>query len=279
MIPEFLQGCCSALVPALSLLLSPGIDVQPETPAVPAGLECLIDAYPDFLDRAVHDEERGWMLLWLDGTRMQWDDGKADKTFEEKLNSPDLEDQMSISYLPGKDYPHPGVNDDPGRIRYEPFFKKMYGDSAQAVRARLVRVIWLPEKVNRRLKATKVNRVDRALSAVSGEFDKLPSKTRKYVEETSGPFNWRTIKGTNRLSSHSFGSAIDVGVKYSNYWKWSKPGADGKYEYKNRFPLEVVEIFEKHGFIWGGKWYHYDTMHFEYRPELLDARCVRTPKT
>jgi hypothetical protein len=28
-------------------------------------------------------------------------------------------------------------------------------------------------------------------------------------------------------------------------------------------------VFEKHGFIWGGKWYHYDTMHFEYRPELL----------
>ncbi|MEJ2663631.1 MAG: M15 family metallopeptidase, partial [Spirochaetia bacterium] len=27
--------------------------------------------------------------------------------------------------------------------------------------------------------------------------------------------------------------------------------------------------FEKYGFIWGGKWYHYDTMHFEYRPELL----------
>lgn len=27
---------------------------------------------------------------------------------------------------------------------------------------------------------------------------------------------------------------------------------------------------EKHGFIWGGCWYHYDTMHFEYRPELLE---------
>jgi type I restriction enzyme R subunit len=24
-----------------------------------------------------------------------------------------------------------------------------------------------------------------------------------------------------------------------------------------------VQIFEKRGFIWGGKWYHYDTMHFE----------------
>ena len=38
---------------------------------------------------------------------------------------------------------------------------------------------------------------------------------------------------------------------------------------KNKIPFEIVEIFERHGFIWGGKWYHYDTMHFEYRPELL----------
>ena len=34
-------------------------------------------------------------------------------------------------------------------------------------------------------------------------------------------------------------------------------------------PIHIVEIFEQYGFIWGGKWYHYDTMHFEYRPELL----------
>ncbi len=33
--------------------------------------------------------------------------------------------------------------------------------------------------------------------------------------------------------------------------------------------MEIVRIFEKHGFIWGGRWYHYDTMHFEYRPELV----------
>jgi hypothetical protein len=38
---------------------------------------------------------------------------------------------------------------------------------------------------------------------------------------------------------------------------------------ENRIPWEIVEVFEKHGFISGGKWYHYDTMHFEYRPELL----------
>jgi len=37
----------------------------------------------------------------------------------------------------------------------------------------------------------------------------------------------------------------------------------------NEIPWEIVHIFEKHGFIWGGKWYHYDTMHFEYRPEMI----------
>ena len=48
-----------------------------------------------------------------------------------------------------------------------------------------------------------------------------------------------------------------------------KPGADGLYHWSNKIPAEIIAAFEKHGFIWGGRWYHYDTMHFEYRPELL----------
>ena len=39
--------------------------------------------------------------------------------------------------------------------------------------------------------------------------------------------------------------------------------------WKNRYPQAIVDAFEAEGFIWGGRWYHYDTMHFEYRPELL----------
>ena len=61
-------------------------------------------------------------------------------------------------------------------------------------------------------------------------------------------------------------------------WKWVKPDADGKRPYRNRFPLEVVEVFERHGFIWGGKWAHFDTMHFEYRPELLHPACRAAPE-
>ena len=51
------------------------------------------------------------------------------------------------------------------------------------------------------------------------------------------------------------------------HWYW-RPH-HGAIVYRNRMPAEIVAIFEKHGFIWGGKWYHFDTMHFEYRPELL----------
>ena len=67
---------------------------------------------------------------------------------------------------------------------------------------------------------------------------------------------------------HSFGNAIDINIKFSNYWL-NDLKAKGHLNYKNVIPLEIVKIFEKHGFIWGGKWYHYDTIHFEYRPELL----------
>ena len=34
-------------------------------------------------------------------------------------------------------------------------------------------------------------------------------------------------------------------------------------------PDSFIEAFERRGFVWGGKWFYYDTMHFEYRPEIL----------
>ena len=34
-------------------------------------------------------------------------------------------------------------------------------------------------------------------------------------------------------------------------------------------PETFIEAFERRGFVWGGKWFFYDTMHFEYRPEIL----------
>jgi hypothetical protein len=228
---------------------------------IPEGLKKLLKAYPEFLDSA--DENN---LYWKDGTIMQWDDGNSNKTHEEKLNSPDLEDMMSQKYVKGGKWDKPPAkNYEPGRIRYEPFFKKMYGDNSSAVQKNLVTVNWLPSICGCTVQFNKVNQAAEKLKNVSDEIEeKLGKEYYKYLSKTAGTFNWRNIAGTNRLSTHAFGTSIDINTKYSNYWQW-----DGNMIWKNQIPMEIVEIFEKHGFIWGGKWYHYDTMHFEYRPELL----------
>ena len=64
---------------------------------------------------------------------------------------------------------------------------------------------------------------------------------------------------------------IDINVSYGDYWQWQCKCTDESKEilYRNRIPEIIVAIFEKYGFIWGGNWTHFDTMHFEYRPELL----------
>ena len=72
-------------------------------------------------------------------------------------------------------------------------------------------------------------------------------------------------------------AAIDLNLKISDYWLWQSSKGGGLIPYRNRMPQEIVDIFEKHGFIWGGKWYHYDTMHFEYRPELFRASSATGP--
>ena len=83
----------------------------------------------------------------------------------------------------------------------------------------------------------------------------------------AGTYNCRAIADTGEPSPHGYGIAIDLNTAVSDYWYW-RPH-EGAIVYRNRMPEEIVAIFEKHGFIWGGKWYHFDTMHFEFRPELL----------
>jgi len=91
----------------------------------------------------------------------------------------------------------------------------------------------------------------------------LPTELKGAAFPSAGTFNCRPVKDTGNRSMHAWGAAIDLNVKYSDYWMWSRG------VYRNRMPMQIVAVFEKHGFIWGGKWGHYDTMHFEYRPELL----------
>ncbi|MBL6854270.1 MAG: M15 family metallopeptidase, partial [Alphaproteobacteria bacterium] len=88
-------------------------------------------------------------------------------------------------------------------------------------------------------------------------------KYMRYLIPNSGTYNCRRVAGSTSRSVHAWGAAIDINSAASDYWRWSKDG------WHNRIPVEIARVFERHGFIWGGRWWHYDTMHFEYRPELL----------
>jgi len=244
------------------------VETVENTDSLPPGVQKLLKTYPEHI-RAFKNNE----IIWKDGTKMPYDDAKNEKTFSQLINEADLEDQlMSMSYPKGKNVPRPKQKEDPGRVRYEPFFKKMYGASADEVRKNLTTIVWLPKTLNIKLQVTTVNNIHQKLQQISNRIDTM-QHLHKYVLNPGGTFNWRNIAGTNRLSMHSFGMTIDVNVEFSDYWRWAVKAEedDGSriIEYKNRIPLELVEIFEEHGFIWGGKWYHFDTMHFEYRPELL----------
>ena len=242
---------------ATAIAQEPNQNVTSETPAHNENAQKLIHAYPD-----LHLKYENNHILFPDGTSIIYDDGIA-KDYIMKMDHADIEDMFSMNY---DSEDKPGYLQDAGRSRCEAFFKKVYGENAKAVKKNLVNVKWFGDVI-------KFNRINGAADQLKGVADEIQQEHPELVPymKSSGTFYWRKVRGSSRLSSHSYGIAIDIAVKQSDYWKWGNPKANetDTIDYKNRIPLKLVEIFEKHGFIWGGRWYHYDTMHFEYRPEIL----------
>lgn len=251
----------AAVIVTASIFLVAPIPAPAAEPTLEARLAALAASYPEQIDRL----EDGHLAM-RDGTRIVVDDGRA-KDHQDKLADADIEDMLSQAYPLARcrGGRPPARNADPGRIRSQAFFMAVYGGTRQAASANMTSVDWF----GRQLAFSSVNGAAEALRRVARDLAKLPAQFRKYVKKSSGTFVWRKIAGTPRLSIHSFGAAIDIDASYGDYWRWSggKPGNVGTY--RNRIPSEIVAVFEQHGFIWGGNWYHYDTMHFEYRPELI----------
>ncbi|HEY4198657.1 MAG TPA: M15 family metallopeptidase [Mucilaginibacter sp.] len=234
--------------------------------AIPTGAKKLVASYPDFIFGYANN-----YILFKDGSKLIWDDGIKNKSFKDLFKKPDLKDMFLHTYSTGKLKSPPAKNFDPGRIRNETFFLKIYGSSEKEVKQHLTEITWCPKLIGQKITVTKVNGVDKKLVQISKELDEHP-ELKKYLANIGGTFDWRNINGTNRHSMHSFGMTIDINTTYSDYWQWSCKctNEDVDVKYQNRIPQIIVDIFEKYGFIWGGKWYHFDTMHFEYRPELIN---------
>ena len=91
------------------------------------------------------------------------------------------------------------------------------------------------------------------LAAALGEIQREGLAKKIDVSEYGGCYVPRFIGRDPRrgLSMHAFGLAIDLNVSANHL------GTNG------RMDPEVVEIFERWGFLWGGRWSPPDPMHFE----------------
>lgn len=237
-----------------------------------ANPECISKAYPASVKSS--DDKS---IVLKDGTALPYRTSSPKNSWDEKINNADLKMQLSQTYDAGGIETPPPYLFDPGRLRYQPFFQALYGKDKKAIEKNLVTISWPTLKGSVKLPVNRVGGVDKKLYLIGQEISKLPKNDRIWAEGAT-TYAYRVIKDTDRLSMHSFGIAIDLAPTTTQYWKGEASSETAKIGYKNTMPLSIVRIFEKHGFIWGGRWYHYDTMHFEYRPELLAPSCVLSLK-
>ncbi len=131
--------------------------------------------------------------------------------------------------------------------------------------------------------------IKESLLLVNEEINALAARDKeikKFLDslQTISSYSNRKIKKSRNASLHSFGMAIDFlhpNYDYKSvYWQWTRvarPKVWRKLPFDDLWliPQEIVSLFEGHGFLWGGKWSSYDTLHFEYRPEMIEYAKVR----
>jgi hypothetical protein len=220
-------------------------------------------AYPEYMTGFEMDKDGFIYAVMKSGKKILYDDKKK-KTFKEKMNCADLEDALEMMYpLEDQTLLFEG-NYDPGRIRPYALYNEVYGTGKKAVKS---------ETVNVNLgKNNPFNKNNGASKAIMNVFDKL----KELCEENSGlkksiypicTFSYRYIAGTKNLSMHSCAVATDLNYRANPSWRTVSRKKGQKR--LSAFPVEIVRAFEDNGFIRGGKWAHFDLMHFEYRPELI----------
>jgi hypothetical protein len=230
-------------------------------------------AYPDDITAIEKDGQTVYVVM-SSGEKIVYDDQKA-KSFEEKLGNADIQDTMEIVYpLQSIDTLMSG-NADAGRIRCYALLKAVYGGSQSEVEESL-------KSVDTGAGGCPFNAKNGAAQALTAAFSDVSALIKSdesiysFVYPLSGTFNYRVIAGTGQLSPHAFAIAIDLCRDSRDYWQWaSREQGQSRLD---EYPRALVGVFESHGFIWGGKWAHFDFLHFEYRPELIiKAQCEAEP--
>ena len=96
-------------------------------------------------------------------------------------------------------------------------------------------------------------------------------------DNNSSCFNFRFISGTEEISMHGKGLAVDINPLYNPFvvededglyiepdTAWDYVDRDESFDYKIEEDDLLVTLFKQHGFDWGGDWtYEKDYQHFE----------------
>lgn len=220
----------------------------------------LLLAYPEFISSFERGTSGQVYVVMKSGNKILYDD-KISKTYNQKLVNADLQDTMEMLYPLSDISELMDENYDPGRLRCYTLLKEVYGGSRQAIEKSL-------EGVTIGGKVCSFNSRNGAASALKQAAKEISSLSRSSnVFPVNGTYNYRVIAGTNQLSPHAFAIAIDFKSDKRDYWKWAS--RELGQQRLREYPRDVVKILEENNFIWGGKWAHFDILHFEYRPELL----------
>ena len=224
----------------------------------------LMLAYPEYIVGVENKDDKVYLIM-KSGKKFIYDD-KKQKSHEEKLENPDLQDMLEQDYPLEKNTEIMDKTFDPGRARHYELLNEVYGNSKISIEKNLINLKYGYTNYQFNRKNNANTSLENALKEV------IPlSKTRgdigSILYPASGTYNYRVISGTGRLSPHSYGIAIDLKSDKKDYWKWSSE-KQGKERLKD-YPSELVEAFEKNNFVWGGKWGHFDILHFEYKPEII----------
>lgn len=106
--------------------------------------------------------------------------------------------------------------------------------------------------------------------------------TASMEDNNTSCFNYRVVEGSESLSKHAYGLAIDINPFYNPYVTYEKDGTEkvspvaalGYADRSVSFPYKIDEedlccrLFKEHGFIWGGNWNSLkDYQHFQKTPK------------
>ena len=227
-------------------------------------LLCLMIAYPEYITNI--EEKNGYVYLIMKSEKKLIYDDKKDKNPQELLANPDLQDTLEQLYPLSPIKSIMKQDFDPGRARSYGLLTEVYGSSRKVIESKLTKVKIGYNNYQFNMSNGASSSLQATMKAVL-PLSQSNRNVRKCFLPCSGTFNYRVISGTSRLSPHAYGIAIDLASDKRDYWKWaSKEAGEKRLE---SYSSELVQIFENNGFVWGGKWSHFDILHYEYRPEII----------